>query len=108
MDIKSLKEIVNSDLPDNYKEIQIINLLANDEKIIPEIMKILEQERKNKKELITDMNLELSRAHIYIDMRDENKKEGKESFNKNFVIDEIAKFYIKYKGMISHCFNRFN
>jgi hypothetical protein len=68
---------------------------------------MIDRERTNKKELITDMNLELSRAHIYIDMRPETKVEGQDCFNKGFVLDEIAKFYLRYKGSITHCFNRF-
>lgn len=108
MDLKQLKEITNSEVPDNIKEQLIISLLAIDENVIPSILNILKQERINKNELIIDMNLELSRAHCYIDMRPESKDENKERFNKNFVVDEIAKFYFKYKGMVSHCFNRFN
>jgi len=107
MDLQKLKEIINSDIPDKAKESFIIELLANDEKVIPTLMLILESERKTSKDLTMDMNLELSRAHIYIDSRPEIKSESKESFNKGFILDEIAKFYIKYKGIITHCFNRF-
>jgi hypothetical protein len=108
MDIKLIKKIVTSNLPDKIKESQIIELLANDEDTIPMILKILEQERKLKTELVQDLNLELSRAHIYIEIQPENKEEEKERFNKKFVIGEISNFYAKYKGIISHCFNRFN
>jgi len=108
MNIKSLKDIVNSETPDSLKYLKIIQLLASDENALSDMIKILDEERRIKKELIMDMNLELSRAHIYIDLRQENKSEAKESFNKNFIIDEIAKFYFKYKSMVKHCFNRFN
>lgn len=107
MNLKRLKEILDSREPDNVKEHLIIQCLSKDEKVIPTIMKILGSERDEKKQLILDMNLELSRAHIYIDERPENKAEAKQSFNKSFVIDEIGKFYFKYKGIIGHCFNRF-
>ena len=108
MDIKTIKSIVNSDSPNNIKEMLIIRELSADKNVIPMIMEILQTERKSQKELVQDLNLELSRAHIYIDMRPESKKEVKEGFNKGFILDEIAKFYIKYKGKITHCFNRFN
>jgi len=106
MDIKSLKEIVNSEAPD--KEAQIIKLLASDENALPIMLEILQEERQAKEELITDMNLQLSRAHIYIEERVENETESKGSFNKEFITDEIAKFYFKYKSLVTHCFNRFN
>ena len=108
MDIKTIKSIANSEQPNDVKEMLIIRVLATDKNVIPMIMDILQAERKSQKELIQDLNLELSRAHIYIDMRPESKKESKESFDKGFLLDEIAKFYIKYKGKVTHCFNRFN
>ena len=108
MDLKTIKEIVNSGAKDEIQEALIINTLANDEKVIPMILEILSSERKENKDLIMDINLELSRAHIYIDMRPESKAENKDCFNKGFIMDEIAKFYIKNKGKILHCFNRFN
>lgn len=108
MDLKTIKEIIISDVDDELKEALIINTLANDKKVIPMIMEILDSERKQNKDLIMDMNLELSRAYLYIDIRPESKVEGKDSFNKGFIMDELAKFYIKYKDKITHCFNRFN
>lgn len=108
MNIQSIKEIVNSNISDDMKEDLIISVLASDESVIPTMLKILQEERNKKKELIIDMNLELSRAHIYIYDRPETKTEAKQAFNKSFIMDEIAKFYIKYKGVITHCFNRFN
>jgi hypothetical protein len=108
MDIKELRIIINSDLPDEVIKSQIINSLAMDENVIPVVMSILDRERVFKKELTINMNLELSRAHIYIEMRPERKSESKENFNKKFVMDEISKFYLKYKPFVTHCFNRFN
>ncbi len=108
MDIKSIKKIVSSNYPDDIKEKLIIDVLALDSNAIPLVMEVLQKERKSKKELVRDLNLELSRAHIYIDMRPESKKEGRENVNKGFLLDQIAKFYIKHKGEVTHCFNRFN
>lgn len=64
MDIKNIKQIVNSDLPIDYQEKAILSVLANDKKVIPYIMEILENERKQNKELLLDTNMELSRALI--------------------------------------------
>lgn len=109
MNVKEIKEIVNlNNVSDDIKESLIIKTLASDEKIIPLIMDILNTEREQNKDLLTDMNLELSRAHIYIDERPESKVEGKDPFNKGFILDKISEFYIKYKENITHCFNRFN
>ncbi len=108
MNLKEIKEVINSSIPDKQKKECIIGILAKDEKLIPTLMIFLSVERQNKAELIDDMNLELSRAHIYIDERPPIKNESKAAFNKNFVIDKISEFYIKYKSVVTHCFNRFN
>lgn len=108
MNIKELKAILNSSFPDSLKEVEVINILANDEKVIPKIIELLEQERRSKKELIQDLNLELFRADCYIEDVVETKKQAKKTFNKKFVMAEIEKFYIKYKSTIRHCFNKFN
>jgi hypothetical protein len=107
MDLKKLKAIlINDDLPDDHKKYLIIKVLSDDKEVIPMILEILDVERENKKELIIDLNLELSRAHIMIEMLPESKK--KLSLDRQFVLDKIAEFYIKWKGKIRHCFNRFN
>jgi hypothetical protein len=96
MNLQKLKVIINSVLPDNTKEQQIIGILAEDEKVFSLLMKILDAERTFKKELTSDMNLLLSKAHIGLD----NKK-----FNEgNFMQKEIVEFYTKYKGFVGHCF----
>lgn len=108
MNVSIIKEIVNNKMmPDDVKQLLIIGVLADDENVIPDILDVLDKERKNRKELITDMNLELSRAHIYIDEYTESAKMEKARFNKGFILDNISKFYIKYTGKIIHCFNRF-
>jgi hypothetical protein len=79
----------------------IIPMLSNNENIITSLLLLLESERKTKKELILDMNVELSRAHICLE---DKKLKG----TIPFALSEIEKFYIKWKGKITHCFNRFN
>ena len=108
MDIDIIKDIVNAESSYEIKKIQLIEHLATSKDCIPTLLRILDRERSNNKELITDMNLELSRAHIYIDMRAESAAERKQDFNKGFILDEIAKFYFKYSKVVTHCFNRFN
>lgn len=116
MNIQEIKSIVNNQLVgDEIKEKLIINSLSKDKKIIPIILNILNKERENNAELIEDMNLELSRSHVFIDTLNPNligKKETQSSLGDNvtkeFITDKIAAFYIKYKDIIVHCFNRFN
>lgn len=71
------------------------------------MLSILQTERSANKEIISDMNLELSRAHIYIDEYTESTRMEKARFNKGFILDNVSKFYIKYEARITHCFNRF-
>ncbi len=108
MNLKKLEEIISSPFPDELKERMIIDCLAKDEKVIPTIMKILDAERYSKNELLIDMNLELSRADSYLRMSPEHKKELESSFNIEFIRSKIAEFYIKYKSMVRHCFERTN
>ena len=114
MDIKAITEIVNDKFTDDKtKAAQIIIVLAKNENVLSDVMEILKEERVLKRELLTDMNMELSRAHIFIDSFmppiPKLKKEAEEKgFSKSFVLDKIAEFYIKHKGIIRHCFNRFS
>ena len=108
MDLQKIKKIVNSGLPDQYKESAIITILSQDKKVVPTVLKILESERNTSKELITDMNMELGRAHIFIEkskIKEKNPNSDTE-FNKKFLLSEITKFYTKYKEVIGHCFNK--
>ncbi len=107
MNLKLIEQIINGNNTEEMKRHLIINVLAMDKNAIPDILQVLAQERENKDILITDFNAELSRAHIYIDDRPESKEEGKNSFNKNFVIDNIGKFYYKHKELVNHLYNRF-
>ena len=98
MNLQELKSIINSELPDDVVKSEIINSLAKDENVIPVVMRILEREREFKKEIHSEMNLLLSKAHIGLD----NKK-----FNEdNFMQKEIIEFYTKYRGYVGHCFNK--
>ena len=99
MDIKSIKQIVNSDLPIDYQEKAILSILADDKKVIPYIMEILENERKQSKELILDTNSELSRALLVLN--DENLKSNKKVVaDPKWVVGEIKKHYLKWKDYI--------
>ena len=96
MNIKELKSIINSGLPDDVIKSEIINSLAKDENVIPVVMRILERERQFKKEIHEEMNVLLSKAHIGLDDKKFN--------NGNFIQKEIIEFYTKYKGHVGHCF----
>lgn len=114
MDIEEIKKIINHEMyPDSTKEHLIIDHLASDKNCIPVLLKMLQMERTAKDELIKDMNLELSRADIHIQepMLCGSNKELKgelAKFNaaKQFILNCITVFYHKYKGQITHCFNK--
>lgn len=104
MDLKSIQEIVNSNqLVAEQKEALIINILASDEKVIPLMMQILGAERRENNELISDQNLELSRALIMI--QDPNLGKRKQILDAEFVIGEIKNHYLKWAHKIKCCFN---
>ena len=66
--------------------------------LFPVLLDILRRERKFKKELQSDMNLMLSKAHVVLD--EPKLNEG------DFTQQEIVEFYKKYKGHVGHCFNK--
>lgn len=97
MNLKKIQEIINDGfLPNESKEQMILNVLSEDENLIPQLLEILEYERKRKKKLLSEMNLELSRAHLTIEKPEINEK--------NFVFNKIVKFYHKNEDQIRHCF----
>lgn len=116
MDILSIKSIVNSDqLPEDMRASMIISVLAKDKEVIPLILEIIDVERKQKEELIVDMNLELSRAEVHIknptlasgiNSTKAKDEELKLAQAKEFVLNHITAFYVKYKEVINHCFNK--
>lgn len=104
MDIKSIKQIINSDLPIDYQEKAIFSIIADDKKAIPYIMEILDNERKQTKELLLDTNVELSRALIVLN--DNYLKYNKKVVaDPKWVVGEIKKHYLKWKDYIKCCFN---
>ena len=99
MDINKIKEIVNSPLPEIYKEKAILSVLAADKKVIPYIMEILNYEREKNIEIITDFNVELSRALVALD--DENVKSNKKAkLDPKWVAGEMRKHYLKWQDFV--------
>lgn len=98
MDLKTIKQILDTDIPDIVKERLIINVLAEDSKVIPMILNILESEREVGKELLLDTNAELSRALVTI----QDNKYGKKSaiIDRLWVVERIKSHYLKWKDKI--------
>lgn len=94
MNIKKIREAVTNYNDDDARHL-IIGILAEDENVIPTIMQILDYERERKKKLLTEINFQLSRAHLTIERPDINKN--------NFVFNEIVKFYKKNSDQVGHC-----
>jgi CRISPR/Cas system CSM-associated protein Csm5 (group 7 of RAMP superfamily) len=105
MELNKIKEIIDSSITDSLKIKLILGVIADSDDAIPHVLEMLNSERSKNKEVIKDMNLELSRADSFVGCRDRWKGE---LFEKQMVFlqEEIAKFYEKYndtKGVF-HCF----
>jgi hypothetical protein len=98
MNLKELKSIINSELPDDVVKSEIINSLAKDENVISVVMRVLEREREVKKEIQAEMNLLLSKAHIGLDNKELNED--------GLIQKEITEFYKIYKAYVKHCFRQ--
>ena len=112
MNIEKIKTAVNSQLSEDMVRASIIRAIAEDKHAISDILELVKTQTEIKHELINDLNLNLSRAHIFIDsyMPDQpklKKNESEPNFSKSFVVDEIAKFYLTNQNRIVHLFNRF-
>ena len=106
MDIQKIKHVVNSDLSDPHKKQLLFDIMCENEALLPNMLELLARERKHKQALLGDMNLELSRADIYIEDYSKGDKNKKQSINKEFILSNITSFYEKYKGGVTHCFNK--
>lgn len=105
MDIKKIKEIVNNNsLPEQMQKNYILSIIAKDEDVIPLVMEILNYERAEKKELLLDSNMELSRALITLQDPNIGKTKPKPYIELDFVIGEIKKHYLKWQDKIKCCF----
>jgi DNA-binding transcriptional MerR regulator len=89
MNIKELREIINSYSSDDVIENKIIKSLSRDDNVLQDMLKILEEERKFKNEINKEMNFLLSLADTGLD----NKKYNHE----NHIQAKIKDFYLKYK-----------
>ena len=99
MNIKKITEIINLNISDEVKENYILSIIADDKKVIPTILNILNNEREKREELILDTNMELSR--VLIVLRDEHLKFTKGIIAEpNWIVGEIIKYYQKWKDTI--------
>ena len=99
MDIKKIKEIVNSSIPEEVMPDYILSIIANDKKAITYILEILKHERHIHEELILDTNAELSRA--YLVLNDKNLKWNKKVITEpTWVVEQIKLHYEKWKDVI--------
>jgi hypothetical protein len=95
VNLKKIKEIVNSSLLDETKESYIIKVLADDKQIIVTLLKILEAERQDNHQLLSDTNAELSRAVVAI--------ESPKAIDGKWVVEQIRQHYIKWQHKIRCC-----
>jgi hypothetical protein len=98
MNLQKIKSIIDCDLPEDFKRSMVIAEIAKDEQVIPDILDVLNYERKERKKVITDLNLYLSKAHVALTTPKLNKE--------GFVQEEIISFFIKNKSVkgVGHCF----
>lgn len=100
MDIRKLSEVINNPfLEDNIKEKMIINVLSEDPNVLLTLLGLISSERKYNKEIISDLNLEVSRYQVHINDKSLLKK------NLSFLNEETKKLYDKWKDFISPLFN---
>ena len=100
MKIDHIRQVVNSSLPEPVMRSVILSVIAEDKNAIPDILEILNSERKQNKELLLETNAELSRALLTLIDPNLGKKKPKPYIELAFVVNEIKKHYIKWKDKI--------
>lgn len=98
MDLQKIRQLVNGNLTNDIVRMTILKVIAEDETALLDMMQILENERRRKKELILEMNMQLSRA----DMGLKNPKLNYDGFMQK----EISEFYQQYRDQVLHCFKK--
>ena len=103
MDLKLLKQVLEYDLLDEVKENLILQVLAKDKEVIPNLLKMLDCEREFNQDLLLDINEELSKTYMTLKMSKDKNKTFLEQ--KTFILGSVKKFYEKYKEVIVCNFN---
>lgn len=98
MNIKAISEVLDMEIPDQAKRSIILRVISEDEKALPDLIALLEIERERNKELILEMNMQLSRADTFI----ENPKIA----DIKFIQSEIKIFYETHSNQVSHCYKQ--
>ena len=91
-------------MPEDMQRQAVLSVLADDKTMIPNLLSMLEIERKENSELIADINLQLSRTHIYVEKYSKEKRKGQQ-VSRDFMLEKVGEFYGKYAGKIRHCFD---
>ena len=81
----------------------IMEYVSNDENVIPNVLKILNFERKRKEELLNNTSFELSRALVAFEFYEKNTPSNLKQ--KKWIVSEIKKHFIKWKEYIRCNFN---
>ena|SRR5688572_14052134 len=92
MNLQAIKEIIDNAHTDESWEMRLLKEIANDSQAIWHVLTMLAAEREKNSALITDLNFELSRAHLALTIPKQQP----------FVYDQVIKFY--QQGRIRHCF----
>lgn len=99
---EKIKEIVEeTNLDDEQKYQLILRELAKDYDAVHQIISVIQNNLLLQKELVRELNHEVSRYHIHINDSKLLKK------NKDFLNKQTEKMYEDYKKYISPCYNNF-
>jgi hypothetical protein len=97
MTFEQLKEVLAiPGMDENTAKTYMVQYLSTQKDVIPRILKILEEERRHNEDLISGLNLNLSRTTMHVI----NPKIA----TKDFILEETKKFYSDKETDIRTCF----
>jgi len=100
MDLKLIKETLEQPYLSEEDKVKIIlTIIARDQNSLPYLLTILTTERTINGDIISDLNLEVSRYHIHTQTPKLLKQ------NKEFLNEQTKTLYEKWKDFIQPLFN---
>ncbi len=99
MQYEQMKQLLINAVDQYQGELIMLTYMSQDKKIIPAMIKMLEIERENKKELVQEMNLNLTRNTFAIMHPEITMGNGPEK-QKEFYLSETKGFYKKYEDSV--------
>ena len=102
--IKQIKKVLDLGMPPEVQFDKILRIIGKHPNSINSILQMLQNEREENNELITDLNLEVGRLDIMVS--DPSIGGDTDEERKKFRNENIRELYSKWSHRVNHCFRK--